>query len=147
MDDFPWFWMWTLDSVYYKHLCNSVSNHWHDHCWLGQQHGWIYRNWMWTLGFVYLIINWQRAFKWYPWISAMTHVGRFSLFELNHHPSKTSLGFHKRTDGFLGQSLDFIRGIWKNRGYQYWVVYLIFWLENHGYEHEKPPWQSNNRPW
>lgn len=32
-----WFyltWMWTLD-------CKSVSNDWHDHCWLGQ-HGWFY---------------------------------------------------------------------------------------------------------
>jgi hypothetical protein len=36
MDEFTWFWMWTLwFCLLQTHLCNCVWNHWHDHCWLG----------------------------------------------------------------------------------------------------------------
>ncbi len=77
---------------------------------------------------------------WYPWISVMTRVGGFSRFGLNHHPSKTSR-LSQKNRRVSGQLLDFMQGMWKNRGHNYWVVPLIF-LENHGYEHEKPPWYS-----
>jgi hypothetical protein len=91
-----WFyltWMWTLD-------CKSVSNDWHDHCWLGQ-HGWFYmildvNSWFCLFDNFWLTDFWERTgtggslkkiwnkghrlFPWFPFPKNLSQRGSSMFF-------------------------------------------------------------------